>query len=201
MMKKSRMKIGLWFDRHLCKYEIIAIVLCFPLFIGGIYALPIPQVIAVDVGELLTYYATAFGILGSFMQYRYEVKKRKKERNKELKPTLEVQVSRNADEKTFNIKVKNYSDKILKVFDIYEHLVEENAEKERLFRVGYNLPEKDVQSLCGGVINVEMERNIIGDDGYPKSVMLLCEDIDENMWLCNFNRVGSYYYPEDFEIL
>ena len=60
----------------------------FPIIIGMFYALPIPQIVAVDSGALLAYYGTIFGIIGSFITYRQELKKRKKERIKELKPNF-----------------------------------------------------------------------------------------------------------------
>ena len=40
---------------------------CFPLGVGAIYALPLPRIINVEAGDLLAYYGTTFGIIGSFV--------------------------------------------------------------------------------------------------------------------------------------
>ena len=54
---------------------IVITVLIFPLLVGAIYALPLPQVIAVESGDLLAYYGTSLGILGSFITYQAERKR------------------------------------------------------------------------------------------------------------------------------
>ena len=42
---------------------VITVLLLFPIAVGLIYALPLPQIVAIDSGDLLGYYATTFGIL------------------------------------------------------------------------------------------------------------------------------------------
>lgn len=78
------------------KYLIILFVLLFlfPIVIGLFYALPLPQIVAVGSGDLLAYYGAFFGIVGSFVTYRIEIAKRKKERIKEIKPVFIVEVKK-----------------------------------------------------------------------------------------------------------
>lgn len=203
-MKKSIKKIGLWLDRHLGKYEIIAIVLCFPLFIGAIYALPLPQVIPVEIGELLTYYATAFGILGSFILYRDELNKRNKEREKELKPDLSVGVDKQTDN-TFLIQVENNSRYPLYFFNIYDEFVSKLMKAKYSLRISYNLYEDEEKEL-NPHYNITVDEDIIDPkDGFPKYIQILCDDVDGKQWSCLFYKIANganpYYYPRDWERL
>ena len=77
------------------KTEIIFCILLFlfPILVGLIYALPLPQVIKVESGDLLGYYATTFGILGSFYTYRQEKRKSHIEHLRELRPCLIVEIT------------------------------------------------------------------------------------------------------------
>ena len=59
---------------------LFVVLFMFPIIVGLIYAIPIPQFVAVDSGDLLAYYGTTFGIIGSFITYRHELNKSKKER-------------------------------------------------------------------------------------------------------------------------
>ena len=75
-----------------------------------IYAIPIPQFVAVDSGDLFAYYGTTFGIIGSFITYRHELNKSKKERIGELKPAFIVEVKKlGKEEDIFNIEIINGS--------------------------------------------------------------------------------------------
>ena len=82
-----------------------------------IYALPLPQIVAVESGDLLAYYGTTFGIIGSFITYRYETNKNKKEKIKELQPTFVVSVELvNEEANVFSVDIINLSQKTLTFF-------------------------------------------------------------------------------------
>ncbi len=179
-------------------------MIVFPLIVGVLYALPVPRIIALDSGDLLAYYGTAFGIIGSFFVYRDEVKKKEKERTKELKPVFTVEVSLiDKSLGLFKIDIGNYSDQPVSFLSFYDEFVETMAQKKYSFQVTYNktIEEENIKPR----FNITMDPDIIDSDGYPKYVQLLCDDKDGNAWNCCYYKVKdcdrAYYYPRDIEII
>ena len=180
-------------------------LLLFPLIIGFIYWLPLPQIIAVDSGELLAYYGTVFAILGSFVGYRIEMRKKEKEKNNKLRPFFIVNVNRIDEENgIFEVNVKHKSKDILSYLYFYDTFISDEVKEEYTFIVTYlNLLEDiDAKDIY---INVTMDDEIMDNEGYPKYVQLLCNDIEGNLWDCCYYKVKDfdniYYYPREVEIV
>lgn len=169
------------------------------------YALPIPQIVAVDSGDLLAYYGTTFGIIGSFITYRHELRKSKKERIKELKPTFVVEV-RNINEElnVFNIDIINRSQNTITFLHFYDEFVSAIIQDKYSFRTTFNKTTLEADNINLDY-NITMDPEILDTDGFPKYVQLLCDDIDGNAWNCCYYKVKDcnkvYYYPRDFEII
>ena len=53
-------------------FVFVVFIFLFPLLIGIICALNLPNIINVASGDLLSYYAVAFGILASYLTYKNE---------------------------------------------------------------------------------------------------------------------------------
>lgn len=75
---KRKKKITAFFESNRTAVWIAIVLLVFPIIVGLIYALPLPQVIAVSSEDMLSFYGTAFGIFGSFILYRLEKKNEEK---------------------------------------------------------------------------------------------------------------------------
>lgn len=197
-------KLIRWLNKHKLLLFLFVFILFFPLIVGMIYALPFPQIIAVDSGDLLAYYGTAFGILGSFITYRHEKNKSKKERQQEIKPVFTIKMTSNDDSKMFNVVITNHSKHRLSYLYFYDRFVSENCEKQYSFNVTYYLTIEEEKRINPD-FNITMDSDILDKDGYPKYVQLCCEDVDENSWNCCYFKVKDgneiFYYPRDFEVM
>lgn len=202
---KNRKVIRKFFKRNKGLVWILVVLFFFPIIIGLIYALPLPQVVAVESGDLLAYYGTAFGILGSFVTYRYEVNKSKKERIRELKPAFVVEVKRtDTEHNEFNIEIINRSQQTLSFLHLYDEFISTIVEEHYSFKITYNKSILETEEIKPDY-NITMDPDIIDTDGFPEYVQLLCDDCEGNAWNCCYYKVKDcdnvYYYPRDFEII
>ena len=178
---------------------------CLPLVVGAIYALPLPRIIDVDAGDLLAYYGTTFGIIGSFIAYRIELNKKEKEKIKELKPIFYVSVELIDQNKgLFKIDITNHSTQMLSYLSLYDEFITTIVQNNHTFQVTYNKTTEECEAIKPQ-FNITMDDRIIDSDGYPKYVQLICNDKEGNAWNCCYYKVKDcdkmYYYPRDFEII
>jgi len=184
---------------------LLLLLFLFPLVIGAIYALPFPQVIAVEAGDLLAYYGTVFGIIGSFVAYRREINKRNKERIRKLKPSFFIDVKlANEGKGIFQISINNHSEQTYSYLYFHDEFVSQIIREDCSFQVTYNKTIEEMKKI-GNCFNIIEDVDIIDSDGYPKHIDLLCDDKDGNTWSCCYHKVMNggkiYYYPRDFEIM
>ena len=176
----------------------------FPIIVGLIYCIPVPQIIFIDSGDLLMYYATVFGIAGSFTIYRWEVNLKEKEKIRNLKPSFVVEVNLyDENKKIFNISITNCSKQRISFLYFYDEFVSEMIREKYSFKVTYNKMQEDVEDIRPDY-NIVIGSNLVDKEGYPKSVQLFCDDKLGNTWDCSYYKVKDcnriYYYPRDFEI-
>lgn len=205
MSKKRNVKIKRWYKSNKKTFWLLCVLFIFPLIIGVIYAFPLPRIIALNSGDLLAYYGTAFGIIGMFITYRNEVKKEKKERTQELKPVFTVEVTLlDKISDLFKIDIHNHSEQPLSHLYFYDEFVATMAQKKYSFQVTYSKAIEEIEAIKPQ-FNITMDSDIIDSDGYPKYIQLLCDDKDGNAWNCCYYKVKDcdkiYYYPRDFEII
>lgn len=184
---------------------LFVVLFIFPIIIGLIYAIPIPQFVAVDSGDLLAYYGTTFGIIGSFITYRHELNKSKKERISELKPAFIVEVKKvEKEEDIFNIEIINRSQQTVTFLYFYDKFISTIINDKYSFKTTFNKTIKETEGINPDY-NITMDSEILDNDGFPKYVQLICDDSDGNSWNCYYYKVKDcnkvYYYPRDFEII
>ena len=184
---------------------LFVVLFMFPIIVGLIYAIPIPQFVAVDSGDLLAYYGTTFGIIGSFITYRHELNKSKKERINELKPAFIVDVKKiKKEEDIFNIEIINRSQQTVTFLHFYDEFISTIINDKYSFKTTVNKTIKETEGINPDY-NITMDSEILDNDGFPKYVQLLCDDSDGNSWNCCYYKVKDcdkvYYYPRDFEII
>ena len=184
---------------------LFVVLFMFPIIVGLIYAIPIPQFVAVDSGDLLAYYGTTFGIIGSFITYRHELNKSKKERINELKPAFIVDVKKiKKEEDIFNIEIINRSQQTVTFLHFYDEFISTIINDKYSFKTTFNKTIKEAEGINPDY-NITMDSEILDNDGFPKYVQLLCDDSDGNSWNCCYYKVKDcdkvYYYPRDFEII
>lgn len=189
------------------KYLIILFVLLFlfPIVIGLFYALPLPQIVAVGSGDLLAYYGAFSGIVGSFVTYRIEIAKRKKERIKEIKPVFIVEVKKiNEDIGIFSIDIINRSQKTVAFLYLYDEFISPIINEKYSFKITYNKSIDDIKRINPDY-NITMDSEIVDTDGFPKYIQLLCNDSDGNDWNCYYDKIENcdkvYYFPSDVKII
>lgn len=183
---------------------LIAILLIFPIVVGLIYALPLPQIVAIDSGDLLGYYATTFGILGSFYTYRLEKRKNEKERKSELKPNFIIEIIKRDKNDIFSLKISNHARSSISHLYLYDVFLSAEAKEKYTLKISYLKSIEEVNKLKPD-FNITADDDIIDVDGYPKYIHLMCDDSDRNTWSCCYRKITDcekiYYYPRDFEIL
>ena len=177
----------------------------FPLAIGVIYTLPLPKIIALEPGDLTSYYGTVFGILGSFILYRHEINKKEKERTQELKPFFTVDVSLIDNSfSLFKIDIRNHTKQPLSFLFFYDEFIATLVKREYSFQVTFNKTIEESE-IIKPQFNITMDPEIVDSDGYQKYIQLLCDDKDGNALNCCYYKVKDcdrfYYYPRDFEII
>ena len=185
---------------------LIAIFLfLFPLIIGAVYALPLPQIIMVDAGDLLSFYGLAFGIMGSYITYANNKKKSEASKNENLKPKLYVELELvDREEKIFKLTVYNDTRNILQTIIVYDCYAQMNLSRVEEFYVVFEGAQRKHYN-GKKLFNVEIGDGELEDDGYPKYVQILCDDEEKRMWNCTFDIRGAkserFYYPRNFEII
>lgn len=180
----------------------------FPLVVGVFYYLPLPRIISIDSGDLLSYYGVAFGILGSFITYRYETDRKEKERDRELKPIFGVELQRDKSG-VFNLKIVKHSKREAFCIYLYDKYIQNTIDKADLY-ITFNEDKEKVKSLKNvygqdGYVNITLETDDMDDDGYPKYIQILCDDVDGRTWNCVYQKAHDegkkHYYTELIEIL
>ena len=152
------------------KTEIIFCIFLFlfPIIVELICALPL----GVDGGDLLGYYATTFGILGSFYIYRQEKRKSHIEHLRELQPCLIVEITEPDKNGVFSLSISNSSRNVLSNFYLYDAFLSSTIKKgKNTYKVTYNKSSEETNALAPQ-FNITMDDDIIGTDGYPKYVQI-----------------------------
>ena len=190
MCTKSRNKPYRKFKRWLKKQKLswLCFILLFPLFVGWVYSLPLPQYIAVDSGDLLAFYGTAFGLLLSARMYLEVKQKESLERQKAIRPQLYVELVRRSDQSDlFDICVQKIGDQLIEDAYLYEKQIGAIINKVQCYTIAYCLNPSKAKDLSVD-FNIEMDDEILDTDGYPKYIQILCYDADDNGWVCEFDK-------------
>lgn len=200
-MKQKYNKMVRWIRRQKRKIAIILILL-FPVVVGFLYALPIPQVVCVASGDLLSYYGVVFGILGSFVTYQSEARKRKRERLQNIRPQFVVKVNKSTSS-TYEIDIRKIGDSLISYLYLYDEFVDDSVKAKYTLKVAYNKTVEEMRTLKLEY-NITMDLSIIDKDGYPRYVQLICDDVDGNAWDLCYDKVVEgdkvFYYPSMPEI-
>lgn len=204
MIKQRIKKIKTFFRKHKRIIGIIIVIIFFPVGIGLIYNIPCRQIVAVEVGDLLAFYGTSFGIFFSFLTYREEKKKERNARENELRPKLLIEVKRLTSSSQFNIKIKKLSDSPLQHIYLYTEYVLTELYKENNLKVLYCQTVEEADKYKKQKL-IYIFEDILDNDGYPKYIHIMCDDIEGNCWDCCYDKINDcgniYYHLGDIGIL
>ena len=176
------------------EYKVIIILsllfLIFPLLLYMIYGLICCCYPPIEPGVLLSYYGTTFGIFGSFVTFYLTNKKEKETRNAEIKPKITVDLEKE-NEKIFKLTIYNCLQIPVRNVFLYDEILDSKIEKYTTVYVTYNMPNdefnkyKEKYKTCQ---NITLDEDII-ENGYPKYILIDCDDVDGRMWQCEFNKI------------
>lgn len=141
----------------------------------------------VESGDVLSYYATSLGIIGSFITYREEKKKEKKERNSDIKPRLVFNVTKEDD--IFNFVVTNTGKYHIYSISLFQREICSVLPPDESKSVKVKFVETPTKSGINDVIIIDIgqyENFEFDNNGTPKWIQVLCNDIDNQLW-------GIYY--------
>ncbi len=165
-------------------------IIIFPFLLMGVVSLfNLWKTSTLYIGNLLTYYGTAFGIFGSFVTYKKEERRKQVERDSEVKPNILVKVKKNSNgNNSINILLEKLSTKPLInifIFDVYI---------SNTFKSNEELKEKFVisnEQLFHNNCCVETNEDIIDANGNLKEVQVYCEDVDGHFWSLNYTLIPN----------
>ena len=198
--KKKRKKLKKYSVKKR-RRTLFAMLVIFPLIIGLTYALPFPQVIAIESGDLLSYYATVFSILGSVYIFLQESKNRKKDHENELSPALHVSLEKeNEEDDIFEIKIVSLKAGLLFEVFLYDQLICDNISEKQVIdrKITFKKGRKSNKDDCK--VLVYQDDDLFKDkmSTYPDYIQIVCCDIEHNCWVCDFIRIdgknGHEYY-------
>lgn len=182
------------FKRFFSKFKIVilsvVIFIIFPAILSIIYKKIYFRTPPLDSGDVLSYFATTFGIFGSFVTFYLTDKKEKETRNAEIKPKITVDLEKE-DEKVFKLTVYNCLQTPARNVFLYDEILDSKIEKYTTVYVTYNMPNdefnkyKEKYKNCQ---NITIDEDII-ENGYPKYILIDCDDVDGRMWQCEFNKI------------
>lgn len=182
--------------RFLSKFRIVilsvVIFIIFPVILSIIYKKIYFRTPPLDSGDVLSYFATTFGIFGSFVTFYLTNKKEKETRNAEIKPKITVDLKKEK-EKVFKLTVYNFAENSLKNLFLYDEILCPFIAKELTVYVTYNMSNKEFNKYkekykdCQ-FFNITVDDDII-ENGYPKYILIDCDDVDGKMWQCEFNKI------------
>lgn len=182
------------FKRFFSKFKIVilsvVIFIIFPAILSIIYKKIYFRTPPLDSGDVLSYFATTFGIFGSFVTFYLTDKKEKETRNAEIKPKITVDLEKE-DEKVFKLTVYNCLQTPARNVFLYDEILDSKIEKYTTVYVTYNMPNdefnkyKEKYKNCQ---NITLDEDII-ENGYPKYILIDCDDVDGRMWQCEFNKI------------
>jgi hypothetical protein len=192
------------FKRFLKKNKYFIWIWIFPLIIEFIYALPFSQIINVNSGDLLQFYATALGIYTSVMTYRDEKIIEKKNRTETHRPCFVVDIKKVGE--VFETKITKLSKEPIWRVLLYDEYVADNVNSflGKNLRIAFGKKiEEEIQLNVD--YNICCDSDILDEDGYPKYFQIICDDVVGNTWNVEFSKYTEgkrvEYYPIKTEIL
>lgn len=192
-MKKQRKKVKR--RPTLTKwYFVFAGLFVFPIVVGVIYGLPLPQIIAVDAGDLLAYYGVAFGLFGSFYKYSEDKRKDNKERLQAAVPAFYVSLRKNTEyhKNVFNIEIELLKEQTISnvyLYDVFiKGILRGTSEDYSIKQAVVFDFDKEYEQELQHFQYVTIDGVILEDDGYPKTIDILCDDAEGNTWVCEFHK-------------
>lgn len=173
--KKSNIKLRWIIPRWKLKYNKTPILLftgllLFPVILGLIYKIPV-TFIDIGIGDLLSYYAVAFGLFASFLTYRADEEKKDHARKEGLQPKIELSFEFDKVEKLSRLCINNPT-----------------KNDYTINYVGLNIDFDDENERS---LNARKQLEFILEycaEAYPEHIHIGIKDSDNNEWAVGFEH-------------
>lgn len=173
--------------------KLVVAILIFPLIIGLFYEINGPSAIPIEPEGLLSFYGTAFGIFASFVTFVLERRKKKEERNLEIKPNFLIELEK-MDKDVFKLIINNFSENGIKQVFVYDEFLCSHINNKTEINISYLKSKSELNNIkleYDKIKNITVDKDIIDIDGYPKYIVVDSEDIDNRMWSSEFRKIKN----------
>lgn len=171
------------------------VALFFPVALCLIYNFIPKKILILEPGEVLTYYGVVFGLFASYCKYTEDKRKAELKRQRELTPSFSIEIVRNSTHnKAFDVRVELLNDLILRDIYLYDEALCDYMVKGRVMKktIAFcEINERDCQTDNSINISIIDDESILDEDEYPKYVQIICDDTDNNSWVCDFIKVTT----------
>lgn len=172
-------------------------ILLFPLVVKLICLIPPLKEIGLDSDGCLAFYGTAFGIFASFYTYRAEKRKSGLQHRRDIMPKISIELQqRRTQRELFDLSIYISGDRPLFDVFLFDEYVFGKIGKSEKISISFGLSKEQQDSLKPDV-NVLADEIIDTTDEYPKYIQIVCHDIENTGWVCNFDKVdcnGKRFY-------
>ena len=172
-------------------------ILLFPLVVKLICLIPPFKEIGLDSDGCLAFYGTAFGIFASFYTYRAEKRKSELQHRRDIMPKISIELQqRRTQRELFDLSIYISGDRPLFDVFLFDEYVFGKIGKSEKISISFGLSKEQQDSLKPDV-NVLADEIIDTTDEYPKYIQIVCHDIENTGWVCNFDKVdcnGKRFY-------
>lgn len=172
-------------------------ILLFPLVVKLICLIPPLKEIGLDSDGCLAFYGTAFGIFASFYTYRAEKRKSELQHRRDIMPKISIELQqRRTQRELFDLSIYISGDRPLFDVFLFDEYVFGKIGKSEKISISFGLSKEQQDSLKPDV-NVLADEIIDTTDEYPKYIQIVCHDIENTGWVCNFDKVdcnGKRFY-------
>lgn len=173
-------------------------ILMFPIFVKLACLIPCLKEIGIASDECLAFYGTAFGIFASFYTYRAEKRKSELQHRRDLMPKISIELQqRRTQRELFDLSIYISEDRPFFDVFLFDEYVFGKVEESEKISISFGL-SKEQQDCLKPDVNVSVDEDEIMDtDGYPKYIQIVCHDIENTGWVCNFDKVdcnGKRFY-------
>ena len=173
---------------------IFTFIFLFPLVIGFIASLELPNIVDIPSGDLLAYYGTAFGIFSSFLVFLLEKKRKDDERDSKIKPEILLKLEKSHNDLVITLdKITRAQLTNIFINDIY---ISNTFNHKSQLVVNFKINN---QNLYYNNSLVTFDDHAFNDDGIPKEIQVYCDDADKRFWELNYKLISNsdninYYY-------
>ena len=181
-LKKTKAKMRFKYKTQLL---VAILLLLFPFLVYLLCKIPI-KIISLKASELLQFYGISLGIFGSFISYYAEKRKGEIEHDNKLKPYISVELKAK-DDGYFDITLTNLKRAILIYIFLYDITLDSTLPSTKKYNVNF-YPDNE---KCGAIDLSGYDSGLIDFDGYPKYILLSCNDEENRMWQGEYIKLSS----------